>query len=155
MIFEQINRSAEEIKNSALNSKLYECSYSDGPEKPDGDKGSETKDKQKDSKETPEQRIDQKIKDQFGAEALDHLKDHDWLIDNRKKLEDGFKKADNKDVWDMALRMRELSMVDGKPLIYMSKVEGKTAGTLIPKRYDIYLRRGSLRSDNYIGHAYH
>jgi hypothetical protein len=55
----------------------------------------------------------------------------------------------------MAQRMRELSKVDGKSLIYISKSEGQTSGSLLQKRYDIYLRRGSLRSDNYLGHVYH
>ncbi len=110
----------------------------------------------KDSTETREQRLDQKIKDKFGAEVFDHLKDWDWLIANRKKLEDGFKKIDGQDAkWDMAWRMRDLSVVDGKPLIYLSKVDSATKGTLIPKRYDINLRRGSFRSDDYIGHVSH
>jgi hypothetical protein len=109
----------------------------------------------KDSTETREQRLDQKIKDSFGGDVFDHLKDWDWLIENRKKLEDGFKKISGQDAWDMAWRMKELSMVDGKSLIYLSKVDGPTRGNLIPKRYDIYLRRGSLRSDDYIGHLHH
>lgn len=104
--------------------------------------------------ETPEQRTDQKIKDTFGADVIEHLKDADWLIDNRKKLEDGFKKAKGQDAYDMACRMRDLSVVDGKSLIYLSKVESRSSGNLIPKRFDVYLRRGSLRSDNYVGHVY-
>ena len=109
----------------------------------------------KDSKDTREQSMDQKIKDRFGADVFDHLKDWDWLIANRKKLEEGFKKANNQDSWDMAWRMRDLSMVDGKSLIYLSKQDGPTRGDLIPKRHDIYLRRGSFRSDNYIGQLYY
>lgn len=106
-------------------------------------------DKPADKPETREQAMDRKVKDHFGADVFDHLKDWDWLIENRKKLEDGFKKANNQEAWDMAWRMRELSMLDGKPLIYLSKQDGSTRGNLIPKRYDIYLRRGSLRSDDY------
>ena len=109
----------------------------------------------KDSKETPEQRVEQKIKDSFGADVFDHLKDWDWLIENRKKLEDGFKKADNQTAWDMAQRMRDLSKVDGQSLIYLSKLDGPTRGNLIPKTYEIYLRRGSFRSDDYIGRVSH
>ncbi|CAN5560089.1 hypothetical protein BH10CYA1_BH10CYA1_25980 [soil metagenome] len=109
----------------------------------------------KDSKDTPEQRVEQKIKDSFGADVFDHLKDWDWLIENRKKLEDGFKKADNQTAWDMAQRMRDLSKVDGKSLIYLSKLDGPTRGNLIPKTYEIYLRRGSFRSDDYIGRVSH
>ncbi len=107
----------------------------------------------KDSAETKEQRLDQKIKDNFGADVFEHLKDWDWLIANRKKLEEGFKKIENQDTkWDMAWRMKELSTVDGKALIYLSKVDSASKGSLIPKRYDINLRRGSFRSDDYIGH---
>jgi hypothetical protein len=108
----------------------------------------------KDSTATPEQRMDQKIKDSFGADVFDHLKDWDWLIANRKKLEDGFKKVDGQDAWDLAWRIRDLSVVDGKPLIYLSKVDGPTRGDLIPKRHDIKLRR-EFWSDNYIGQVYH
>jgi hypothetical protein len=142
MVFEEFPRDPAEDASAAVNAKLYECGYSATPREADG---------QKDSKETPEQRTDQKIKDSFGADVLEHLTDRSWLVDNRKKLEDGFKKASNQDAWDMAWRMRDLSMVDGKPLIYLSKSDGPTRGTLIPKRYDIYLRRGSLRSDDHIG----
>ena len=109
----------------------------------------------KDSTETREQRLDQKVKDCFGADVFSHLKDWDWLIENRKKLEDGFKKANGPDAWDMAKRMKELSTVDGEPLIYLSKVDGPTRGDLIPKRYDIMLRRGRFRSDDYVGQVYH
>lgn len=109
----------------------------------------------KDSKDTPEQRVEQKIKDSFGADVFDHLKDWDWLIENRKKLEDGFKKADNDTAWDMAKRMRDLSTVDGKSLIYLSKLDGPTRGNLIPKTYEIYLRRGRFHSDDYIGRVSH
>lgn len=112
-------------------------------------------DKPADKPETREQAMDRKVKDHFGADVFNHLKDWDWLIENRKKLEDGFKKANNQEAWDMAWRMRELSMLDGKPLIYLSKQDGPTRGNLIPKRYDIYLRRGSLRSDDYIGQLTH
>jgi hypothetical protein len=142
MAFEDFHGSAAEPVNADHNSKLFECGYSEKPPA-------------KESTETPEQRVDQKIKDSFGADVLDHLKDWDWLIDNRKKLEDGFKKATGQDAWDMAQRMKELSKVDGRSLIYLSKVDGPTHGTLIPKRYDVYLRRGSFRSDNEIGHVYH
>jgi hypothetical protein len=109
----------------------------------------------KDETETREQRLDKKIKDSFGTDVFDHLKDSDWLIDNRKKLEDGFKKLKGDDAWDLAWRMKELSVVDGKSLIYLSKVDSHTSGSLIPKRYDILLRRGRFRSDDYIGHVSH
>ncbi len=109
----------------------------------------------KDSGETKEQQTDKKIKEQFGSDVLEHLKDWDWLIKNRKTLQDGFKKASNDDAWEMAWRMRELSKVDGKPLIYLSKQDGPTRGTLIPKRHDIYLRRGGILSDDYIGQVTH
>ncbi len=107
----------------------------------------------KESKETPEQRTDQKIKDTFGADVFEHLKDWDWLIANRKKLEDGFKKAKNDDGWDMAWRMHELSKVGDKSVIYLSKEDGPTKGNLIPKRHNIYLRR-EVWSDNELGHVY-
>ncbi len=109
----------------------------------------------KDAPETPEQRTDRKIKDTFGAEVFDHLKDSEWLIDNRKKLEAGFSKLNKQDAWDMAKRMTDLSIVDGKPLIYFSKTEGQAAGNLREKRYDVYLRRGRFRSDDCIGQFYH
>lgn len=164
MILEHLNRSHNDAVDMELNSKLYLCGYPTAPVettaayKEEKDKQSSQQDnaakRAKEPTETPEQRIDQKIKDRFGKEVYDHLKDWDWLIENRKKLEDGFKKASNQDAWDMAWRMNELSSVDGKPLIYLSKVEGPTKGNLIPKRHDIYLRRGSLRSDDYIGQLY-
>jgi hypothetical protein len=105
--------------------------------------------------ETPEQRLDQKIKDKFGSDVFDHLKDWDWLIANREKLEEGFKKLNDQEKWDVTRRMRDLSTVDGKPLIYTERLDGPTRGSLIPKRHDIYLRRGSFRSDNYLGQFYH
>lgn len=109
----------------------------------------------KDVAEKVEQPLDRKIKDSFGADVFVHLKDQDWLIENRQKLEVGFLKANDKDAWDMAKRMQELSIVDGNPLIYTSKVESPTHGNLIPKRHDVYLRRGMFRSDDYIGQFYH
>ena len=109
----------------------------------------------KDAKETPEQRMDQKIKDCFGADVFDHLKDWDWLIENRKKLEDGIKKVDKQDAGEMLSRLEKLSTVDGQSLIYQSLVDGPTRGTLIPKRHDIYLRRGRFHSDDKIGQLYH
>ncbi len=113
----------------------------------------DSKEPVKESKETPEQRTDQKIKDTFGADVFKHLKDWDWLIANRKKLEDGFSKAKNDDGWDMAWRMHELSKVGEKSLIYLSKEDGETRGSLIPKRHNIYLRR-EFWSDNELGHVY-
>jgi hypothetical protein len=159
------SRHAEDV-NTALSAKLQVCGYPSNASEAGGDNAKEGKNRQpsegeraiqlvKASTETPEQSLDQKIKDRFGAEVFDHLKDWDWLIENRKKLEDGFKKADNEDAWAMAQRMKQLSMVDGKPLIYLSKHDGPTHGSWIPKRYDIYLRRGTFRSDNYIGQLYH
>jgi hypothetical protein len=109
----------------------------------------------KDPPETHEQRLDNKIKSAFGADVFDKLKDWDWLVDNQDKLKEGFKKANSRDAWDMARRMNELSVVDGKALIYMKKVDSATSGSLIPKRYDIFLRRGRLRSDDEIGHLHH
>ena len=108
----------------------------------------------KDAPETREQRLDKKIKEVFGADVFDHLKDHDWLINNRKKLEDGFMKLKEADGYDVAWRMRDLSVVDKEPLLYLSKLDSKTAGDIIKKRYDVYLRRGSLRADNYVGQVY-
>ncbi|MBS1956784.1 MAG: hypothetical protein JST89_21525 [Cyanobacteria bacterium SZAS-4] len=107
----------------------------------------------KESKETPEQRTDQKIKDTFGSEVFDHLKDWDWLIKNKDKLKDGFKKAKGDDGWDMAVRISELSKVDGKSLIYLEKLDGPTRGSLIPKRHDIKLRR-QVWSDDDLGIIY-
>jgi hypothetical protein len=110
----------------------------------------------KETKETPEQRLDQKIKDSFGADVFEHLKDWDWLVANRKKLEDGFNKiTDPNEKWDMAKRMRDLSVVDGKPLVFLKKLDGPTHGSLVPKRHDIMLRRGRFHSDDYLGQVYH
>ncbi len=162
MSLEHLGRGHVEAVNSDFNSKLYECCYPGGPVEKSSDNGKQGNPEHagvrdhttmlvSDTKESPEQRADQKIKDRFGADVFEHLKDWDWLIENRKKLEDGFKKANAKDAWDMAWRMRELSMVDGKPLIYLSKEDGPTRGNLIPKAYDIYLRRGWPWNDDSIG----
>ena len=112
----------------------------------------------KEAAETKEQKQDKAIKECFGSEVFDHLKDWDWLIDHRKELEAGFKKAGElgqDKLWDIARRMSELSRVDDKSLIYLSKQDSSSHGNLIPKRYDVYLRRGSLRSDNLIGWVHH
>lgn len=107
-------------------------------------------------KDSAEKSADQKIKDAFGSDVFDHLNDWDWLIENRKKLTAGFKKIDGQDAkWEAALRMQELSKVDGKPLIYLNKVDSNSRGNLIPKRYDIMLLRGRFRSDDYIDHLHH
>ncbi|HEY9677732.1 MAG TPA: hypothetical protein V6C76_06970 [Drouetiella sp.] len=106
-------------------------------------------------KDSGDQRTDKKIEEAFGKDVMEHLNDWDWLIENKKKLEDGFKKAGKDDIWDLAWRMRELSKVDGQPLIYLSKQESGSAGNLIPKRYDIYLRRGRFRSDDKVGQLDH
>lgn len=115
--------------------------------------GKEPVKESKESKETPEQRTDQKIKDTFGPDVFDHLKDWDWLIKNKDKLKDGFKKAKGDDGWDMAVRISELSKVDGKSLIYLEKQDGPTRGNLIPKRHDIKLRR-EFWSDDDLGIVY-
>lgn len=107
--------------------------------------------------ETREEKADKAIKDCFGAEVFDHLKDWDWLIAHRKELRDGFKKAQGKgqdELWEIARRMKELSTVDGKPLIYLKKEDGPSRGNLIPKRYDIMLRR-SVYSDDSLGFVHH
>ncbi len=105
----------------------------------------------------PEAIKDQKIKDTFGTDVFDNLKNPGWLRDNMKKLEDGFDKLSGQEKWDIAWRMRELSKVDGKSSIYLSKTEGQTVGNLLQKRYDIYLRSGPLHigGDYQIGQVYH
>ena len=108
----------------------------------------------KESSAEREKKVDLKLKDVFGADVFDHLKDWDWLIQNKKILQAGFKKVDGQDTkWELAMRMKELSTVEGKPLIYLEKQDGPTRGNLIPKRYDIMLRRGRFHSDDYIGHV--
>ncbi|HEY9719026.1 MAG TPA: hypothetical protein V6C69_16245 [Trichormus sp.] len=105
-------------------------------------------------KETPEQKLDQKIKDTFGADVYQNLNNWDWLIAHKDKLKEGFgKKMSDQDKWDMAKRMSELSKVDGKPVIYLERLDGPTRGSIIPKRHDIKLRR-EVWSDDYLGHAY-
>jgi len=137
---------------------LYFCST---PQKESGESPSTAKDSERAKESVPakegsaehEKKVDQKIKDAFGADVFDHLKDWDWLIQNKKMLQAGFKKIDGQDArWELAMRMKELSTVDGKPLIYLEKQDGPTRGNLIPKRYDIMLRRGRFHSDDYIGH---
>jgi hypothetical protein len=164
MVFEDVHHGRPEAVNLDLNSKLFDCCYGKCGtvnDKADTDRtaqcAAEAKETPpaKESKETPEQRLDNKIKEHFGDDVLEHMKQWNWLIDNRDKLEAGFKKISGQEAWDVARRMNELSKVDGKSLIYLSKTEGQTSGTLLQKRYDIYLRRGSLRSDNQIGHVYH
>lgn len=63
---------------------------------------------QKDAPETREERLDKKIKSTFGEEVFDHLKDWNWLIKNRKMLEDGFKKLEGDDRENVAKRLQEL-----------------------------------------------
>jgi len=107
--------------------------------------------------DNPEAKKDQKIKDTFGTDVFDNLKNPGWLRDNMKKLEDGFDKLSGQEKWDIAWRMNELSKVGGKPSIYLSKTEGQPAGNLREKRYDIYLRSGPLHigGDYEIGRVYH
>ncbi len=137
---------------------LYFCSTPQNdsdkslPAAKDAEKAKESEPAKESSAER-NKKVDQKIKDAFGADVFDHLKDWDWLIQNKKMLQDGFKKVDGQDAkWELATRMKELSTVDGKPLIYLEKQDGPTRGNLIPKRYDIMLRRGRFHSDDYIGH---
>jgi hypothetical protein len=153
--------------NTDFNAKLFEGGYPSAPGVRSGDEG-KGKDKApsegdfavrytKDSSDTRNRRLDDLIQKTFGEDVLKHLNDWDWLIANEKKLKDGFSKdMKDQDKWDMAWRMRELSKVDGEPLIYLKKLDGPTTGNLIPKRHDINLRRGRIHfSDDYIGQVYH
>lgn len=174
MVFEDVNYGQREAVNPELSSKLFESGYSklvaatglnnsdnratlcaaDAKETPPAKEQIE-KPPAKESTETPEQKLDNKIKERFGADVFDHLKDRKWLAENREKLEAGFQAAPKLECWNMAERMRDLSKVDGKSLIFISRTEGQSRGNLLEKRYDIYLRGGTWSSDAKIGQVYH
>lgn len=166
MVLEQFNRVQTESHNPDITSKLFDGAYLNAPWvrggiNSSGDRNAQPKSGEDallcraDVKETPEQRADNKIKDKFGTDVFEHLNDWDWLIDNKAKLEAGFRKLNGKDAWEVASRMSDLSVVSGKPLIYLEKLDGPTRGNLIEKRYDVKLLRGRFRSDDYISHVYH
>jgi hypothetical protein len=104
--------------------------------------------------DNPHAATDQRIRDTFGADVFDHLRDWNWLIANQQRLRDGLRHATDGDAWDMARRMRDLSTVDGRPLIYLFRHDGPTHGSLVPKRHDLMLRRGGILSDDHLGQFY-
>lgn len=128
---------------------LQYCSAGDSPRERESTRPQETR----------EQALDRQIKECFGNAVFDHLKDWDWLVSHRQELRDGFRRAQDLGqdrLWDIARRMREQSTVEGRPLIFMRRLDGEgSRGSLIHKRYDILLRRGGIYSPDLLGWVHH
>jgi hypothetical protein len=121
--------------------ELLNCSAKDGGTKGDAPSKPESR----------EEQLDNKLKECFGPEVFDHLKDKDWLNSHEKELKEGFKKLmgmEDHKAWELANRIQELSKVNGDPLIFLKKQPSDTAGSLIPKRYDIFLKTPWYHTSN-------
>lgn len=98
-----------------------------------------------DKAEAEQRRMDDRIKNAFGKETMDHIKDHDWLIAHTKELKTGFNRVfdgrgEEFTVGQIAARLKELS----GGLIYGQSSEGnKSPFTITPadKHFDVYLKR--------------
>ena len=108
--------------------------------------------------ETPEQRLNRRMTEVFGADVMEHLNADGavWLRDNAQKIRDGLAKVSGREAWDMACAMRDRTKLpDGNHVIFLSKQDSPTRGNLIPKRHEVYIRGYRFyHSDTPVGHVY-
>jgi len=146
-----------------LNSVLFKAGYPDAPGQRSERATTAPSDNllavRHESPETPEQRLNRRMTEVFGADVMEHLNpaSAQWLADNVRKIADGFARVSGQEAWDMASAMRDRTRLpNGDHVIFLSRQDGPTRGNLIPKRHDVYVRGYHwYQSDTQVGQVYH